>query len=319
MGALDITVETTEQPVDSHVTARTSRSKALLSIRAATKSFFDVFTELAPAPKGNHWQLDSFFDLTYRMEFSDLMTMGAPSRQSFDTSLHLLSQGGGLYKGQLQPPIKVGGITLTEATLKLNAPNPGTSNGLAATRVRECFRTEKGANPNDPYLLVTKNFGRDPVTVRQAVLFCEGALKTKEPIAAGTTSPLPIPNVAWDCFSILSKASPNRLFRIFTSNFGETPAIVRRAILMCEDARKIRIDAAGNEVPGSAVGEPTGRVYECYQLQAKNPAATFWLTNRNFGGAPVRVTNARLMCEAAIKVPMNQFPTANDGAGTQAG
>ena len=173
-GAIAMLRESPTAPAGGKVLASSMQGGGMVA-----DSFFDVFLELAAV--GN-WQLDSFFDITYRMS----ATGGTAGPQSSDVSLHLVSQGPGLYSGPLPTPVTIGGAKFTNATLTLN--DPTATNGTAATRVMECFRTEKGADPNDPYLLTTNNFGRDPVLVRQASTLCEGRSRPKS-----RSSPAPPP------------------------------------------------------------------------------------------------------------------------------
>jgi hypothetical protein len=174
-----------------------------------------------------------------------------------------------------------------------------------ATRVLECFQVQRGADPDDPYALVTKNFGTDKVLVRQAVHLCEGAVKSKVQNPAASGLIVEPPNVVWECFKLQEGDTPNKQFRLFTNNFGETPTLVRRAVELCEDALKIRVDATGTT---TTVGHPTGRVYECYRIDAKAQGGAFWLATKNFGSHPARLRHPNLICEAATKIPLEQFP-----------
>lgn len=259
----------------------------------AVDSFFDVFTELDAV--GNY-EIDSFFDITYRID-----SEGGGGT----TQMQLKHESGDLYTGLLLPAVQIGGVELTHATMKINTP------GTIATRVMECFRTQRGSDPDDPYALVTRNFGPDKVIVRQSRVLCEGAIKSKEPPQPGTAWPVgPVP-IVWECFAIAEGDRPNRAFNVYTHNFGRHEIRVVRAVELCEDARKVRIDAAGNE---TSVGTPSGRVYECYEIKGRNPAAGYWLTTRNFGPGAVRVRHPEMMCEQAYKIPQYSFtgpPTPN--------
>jgi hypothetical protein len=260
---------------------------------AGIDSFFDIFVELDAV---GDWQIDSFFDITYRID--------AAGGGGGITHTRLEYQGSGRYEGPLDSPVQVGGVQLTHASMVLNTPGP-------ATRVMECFRTRRGSDPDDPYSLFTNNFGPDKVIVRQSRVLCEGAIKSKEPPQPGTAWPVDIPPVVWECFAISDGDRPDRAFNLYTNNFGHHQIRVVRGVELCEDARKVRVLATGET---SAIGRPTGRVYECYEIKGRNPAAAFWLTTKNFGPGQVRLRHPEMMCEQAYKIPQYSFtgpPTPN--------
>ncbi len=185
---------------------------------------------------------------------------------------------------------------LAGVSLLLNAGGATTG----ATRVLECYKLDKGADPDDSIFLTTGNFGRDDVAVRRSSQMCEGAIKAGQP---STAAP---PNVVWQCYDLRDGLDPNAPFTLTTQNFGEHRAEVRRAVLMCEEARKLRVNAAGVV---TVVGQPTGRTYECFVINGKIDANEFFLTTRNFGPDDVVVRNPRMMCEPAKKVHMASIAT----------
>jgi len=184
---------------------------------------------------------------------------------------------------------------LTGVSLLLNpgGPNPATS------RVLECYKLDKGADPNDAVRLTTKNFGPDDVVVRLSTVMCEGAIKSAQ---ASTAAP---PNVIWQCYDIQEGLNPKASFTLTTRNFGEHAVDVHRAFLMCEEARKIGITTAGVT---TVVGQPTGRTFECFLIRGKIERRPFVLTTRNFGPDDVFVDNPRMMCEPAPKVRLPTTP-----------
>ena len=105
-----------------------------------------------------------------------------------------------------------------------------------ATRVLECYKTDKGQDVNDPFLLETRNFGRDEVLVRNATVMCEGAIKSKTAVPN-----LPPPPVIWQCLNVANGETVADDFRITTNNFGDDRITVRKLVMLCENAIKTRV------------------------------------------------------------------------------
>ena len=110
----------------------------------------------------------------------------------------------------------------------------------------------------------------------------------------------------WECFQIVSaKAFQPRTVFLTTRNFGLDQVLVLKADTLCEEARKIRLNTAG--ALGQTIGQPTGRVLECFTIEAKARNVPFFLRTRNFGLDTVRVGRGVLLCEPAVKRPLGTF------------
>ena len=172
------------------------------------------------------------------------------------------------------------------------------------TRVVECFDLQRGADLNDPYSLRTSNFGIDTVMVHRASQLCEGAIKSRQPV--DSASGLQPPPRIWECFDIVSvKPMKQTPFFLLTRNFGLDPVLALRSSLLCEEAMKIRLNAAGTQ--GETIGQPTGRVLECFTIEAKTRNVPYYLWTRNFKLDQVSIGRGSLMCEPAIKTPLGKF------------
>lgn len=173
--------------------------------------------------------------------------------------------------------------------------------------VFECYRIEEGADPNQPVALVTDNFGSDEVVVRRATIMCEGAEKAITD-ATGITVTFGQPGVhVLACYRLIDGDKPDAPFNLTTDNFGTDEVVVRRAIIMCEEAQKSRVGADGTV---TTVGEATGKVWECYSLkEGDDPQTPATLTTENFGPDDVVVRRAVIMCEPAEKILPTPTPT----------
>jgi hypothetical protein len=179
----------------------------------------------------------------------------------------------------------------TEA--QAHPPPPG------PTLVMECWRITEGNNPNALVRLITDNFARDDAYVREASRYCELGHKYYQPTATTQLKP-PDTQVAWQCFNLAKGDDPDDEVILTTQNFGTHRAVVRRAVLMCENALKIR--ATAGQV--TTYGNPAlNRVYVCYQLEAANlPPTRFSIVTDNFGVDPVLARRPELLCEEAVKL-----------------
>lgn len=184
-----------------------------------------------------------------------------------------------------------------ESALKLRN---GTIFGNTVKHGFECYNVQKGNVINDPYLLTTQNFGPDKVIVRQLVMLCESALKVRPDLPGqvyGSVEPVHV----LACYSLAQGDDPNAPVVLRTDNFKDDDVIVRRAFMMCEEARKV------HPMNGQVVtfGQPTGLVWECYEVQKgvqqQVPAG---LRTRNFGPDQVVIANGTSMCEQAKKTPL---------------
>jgi len=273
-------------------------------------SFFDVFLDLETmSPSAAH--IGSFFDIFFEIKLSRSMVLGvreSPTRVMPGGAIRFMSDQHGSYMLAPTTPIPllgsngqpsgwtIGGGTLTPA------PTPVPNQPM--TRVLECFSLERGADLNDPYSLQTDNFGIDKVMVHGATRLCEGAVKSTRTVAA-TAVPQPAP-VVWQCWDVVSaKEFKQTPLYLTTRNFGLDRVLALKPDSLCEEAAKTRVNAAGTV--GTTVGQPTGRVLECFTIEAKTRAKPFFLWTRNFGLDTVRVGRGSLMCEPAVKQPLGAF------------
>jgi hypothetical protein len=191
-------------------------------------------------------------------------------------------------------------IRMCEESLKfpddpaIPAPNPPTDPTILA-----CHRLEKGNSPNDPYLLNTQNFGEDVVVVARSRLMCESATKRHigSTLTIGHTG-API----WQCYDVEGGHVVNEGHRYTNLNFRDSRAFVMQLVMLCEEAHKEKLDAAGNIV---SVGEATGAVVACYTIESpQDPQAQVVLRTDNFGPDRVQIRRAVLLCERTPKIPI---------------
>ena len=291
--------------------ASTSPLRMPSSMGSFFDSFFDVFVDLDMAhPSAG--QANSFFDIFTEISLSPNSTFGvreSPTRRLMPAgALRYLFGLRGSYAlapntsiPLLDPNGRPSGWTIVGGTL---TPDPASPN-QPVTRVLECFNLQGGKDVHALYGLRTANFGSDSVVVRTPDRLCEGALKSREPIPAGTD--LQPPPVVWECYKITSrKTTPNPTrFFLNTRNFGVEPVLVLKAHSLCEEATKTIVNAAGTV--GNSIGQPTGRVFECFSIEAKARQQPFFLWTRNFGLDKTVVGRASLMCERAEKRPLGTF------------
>jgi hypothetical protein len=120
------------------------------------------------------------------------------------------------------------------------------------------------------------------------------------------------PPLVWQCFNVAQGDAPRVQVKLQTRNFGVDDVQVRKLVTLCEDARKVRPVSGGLQ----SIGEPTGRVYACYQVSGINPNAPHVLTTRNFGPDRVIVRRSNLMCEPAKKTPLFGNPPGEENVPT---
>jgi hypothetical protein len=167
-------------------------------------------------------------------------------------------------------------------------------------QVLQCWKTAKGEDPNDDVILATSNFGENKATVRGAVMLCENALNAR-PDRPGTA---PYGSTAlqtvWQCFRLEDTSpTPNLPVVVTTNNFGKDRGEIGRAVMMCEEARKVHLDAAGNVV---SFGQATGQVVECRTFNTPEDHVTpVRLHTFNFGDDNAVVRLSQMVCERAQK------------------
>jgi hypothetical protein len=266
----------------------------------AADAFFDVFFDLrlvadpTPAP-GDELELD--------LHPAAAINVGGPIDHKPPTGGAIFNAAGDVRVPLLDASGAASGWFLARPSLAVAPTAP-------VTRVLECFRTDKGQDPNDPFVLTTKNFGRDEVLVRTASSMCEGALKSTTVVAGVAPPP-----IVWQCFNLSNGDTPATPFRITTNNFGDQKITVRKATQLCEDAIKTRVASTGLV---TRIGSATGRVFECYTISGSAVTKTVFLTTRNFGQDTVIVKKPSLMCEPARKTPIDNFPPFEDNPGVDA-
>ena len=174
------------------------------------------------------------------------------------------------------------------------------------TKIFACYTLDNGTDPNDPYSITTKNFGKDGVIVRTSNLMCESAVKYVT-TANGTTQQFGSMNgVIWQCYRLDKGLDPAKPFILANNNFGLNSVRVRIGIEMCEEGEKDRLINGQIDVTGKA----TGVVYECFKLDnGKDPQKVVTLETKNFGKDQVLVRNARVMCEIGVKEPIHTTTT----------
>ncbi len=165
----------------------------------------------------------------------------------------------------------------------------------------QCYKLERGQDPDDDVILTTQNFGSHDATVRTAVMMCENAVKHipgKPPFGDIALQS------AWQCFKIDGHINPNLPMVLVTDNFGVDRVTVKRPVLMCESAIKYRRQLP----PYGSVDEPGGggvvttRIIECFQVDAPNRQFNALLETRNFGRDEVQIRRANMLCEPGYKI-----------------
>lgn len=202
-------------------------------------------------------------------------------------------------------------VAMCELALKFPPPMPGVPDEVYPpkpdeTHIYACYQIQKGQDPNDPYSLFTQNFQKDVVQVRTSQQMCEEASKTRVSENGETVTVGKPTGQVWQCFNLDKAKQINRKFRLVTHNFGRDDVLIARGTHLCEEAMKMRLNAAGEVVTS---GEVTGRVVECFRLESKlDPKAKVTLTTNNFGSVNVVVRRAFQMCERADKTPIYVHP-----------
>lgn len=188
-----------------------------------------------------------------------------------------------------------------------SAGNLTDATGTADGRVLQCFGLLRGADPDDPVTLITENFGPDRVDVRRATSMCEIARIHRVTDSFAPDHVLDHRGPVLECYRLRGGDDPHARVVLNTRNFERDEVVVRQAIAMCEEAKKIRPASAAH--PGGETGSPTGYVWECFSLEeGDSPGAKVVLQTRNFGEDEVRVGRAILMCEAAKKLRLDSLP-----------
>jgi hypothetical protein len=210
---------------------------------------------------------------------------------------------GGFYGvGYLQGSPEVEGAAAGQA---LNAPH-----------ILQCYNLDEGDLQSERALMTTDNFGRDVVEITQAIMMCEQASKFHPSDAndgRGTVTGS-MGDQVLQCYRLRGGSDPDDLVGLRTRNFGDDRVIVRRAVMMCEGARKEHQATPGGDT--QSFGTPGDRVLMCYRIQeGDNPQATVVLENRNFGEDKVIVGPAVMMCEEANK----RTRTNEEGVGQPTG
>ena len=176
----------------------------------------------------------------------------------------------------------------------------------ALNAVLQCFRLQNGQDPNDPAILDTQNFGPNTVQIRTSRQMCESATKLMNGAvkSQGGTD-------IWQCFAITNGVTPNAQVILSTNNFGPHHAIVGKAVMMCESAKKVT--SSGQVFNADHKGE----VFQCFRL-IETPILNVpaILITKNFLTDDVRIRRANLMCEPAEKTII--FHNPNEPAPTDA-
>ncbi|HRC61646.1 MAG TPA: hypothetical protein PLX85_00300 [Dehalococcoidia bacterium] len=184
---------------------------------------------------------------------------------------------------------------------------PVQSQATNPTKVFECFRVDAssdqpGADAKATVRLVTENFGGKLVRVRKLVAMCELAYKFPPPPAGVPDEVFPPTDAdvrVFACYQVQRGQDPNDPFVLATQNFGKDTVQVRASQQMCEEAAKIRTDAAGNT---TTVGQPSGVVWQCFNLdKAKSINQKFRVVTNNFGRDDAFVVKGAQLCEEARK------------------
>jgi len=209
--------------------------------------------------------------------------------------------------------VAISGGTSTQAR-ESSAPTPPLVDAQTSpiTEVFECFRVDPGDQPGaDPKVvvrLVTDNFGGKLVRVRKLVAMCELALKYT-PVAGQLDPPPPADTQTriYACYQIQRGQDPNDPFVLFTQNFQRDLVQVRTSQLMCEEAAKLRTDAAGNV---TTVGQPTGNIWQCFNIDRAKPInQKFRLSTNNFGRNDALIIRGSQLCEEAMKLRLTATGT----------
>jgi hypothetical protein len=205
----------------------------------------------------------------------------------------------------------VGGkSTQARETVPQQSPVGGVGQATNPTSVFECFQVDpvKGQTAADPKAvvrLVTQNFGAKLVRVRKLVAMCELANKFPPPVPGlpdEVFPPDPATTRIFACYQIDRGNDPNDPYVLTTNNFGKDVVRVRVSKLMCEEASKTRITAAGT----ITVGNPTGQIWQCFNLNnSKNNNGNFRLVTNNFGRDGALVLRGTQLCEEAMKQRLN--------------
>lgn len=183
----------------------------------------------------------------------------------------------------------------------LDTPHPEAP-PVQSTKIYACYTLDRGTDPNDPYSITTKNFGKDVVMVRTSNLMCETASKTVTNAAGGTQVYGSPSGGIWQCYRLDKGLDPNKAFILKNNNFGANTVRVRTGFEMCEEGEKDRIINGMLDISGQA----NGVVYECFKLENGNdPQKVVTLETKNFGKDQVVVRNARAMCEIGVKEPIH--------------
>jgi hypothetical protein len=180
--------------------------------------------------------------------------------------------------------------------------DPSEVSAPSGQAVFACYRIQQGADPGEPYILGTENFGEDRIVVGQAVLMCEQAAKHVD----NRSGPVPSSPAVWQCFALKEGDDANAGKLLVTENFGRDRVVVRQDVLLCESAEKQRPQATGQiEITGAA----DGRVFACFRLrEGDDPNKPVTLETKNFLRDEVSVRQALLMCEPAEKKPLYVLP-----------
>lgn len=180
--------------------------------------------------------------------------------------------------------------------------NPDAATQLYPPQLRlamQCFKIDKGEDPDDDVILTTKNFGSHDATVRRAVSMCENAVKyvPGKPLFGD-----PAFESVWQCFKIESRINIAESMYLVTDNFGIDKTFVRRPSLMCEPAIKYRrqLPPYGSIDPAS--GAQTTRIIECFDVEAPNRQFNTVIATRNFGRDEVQIRRANMLCEPGLKI-----------------
>jgi len=133
-------------------------------------------------------------------------------------------------------------------------------------------------------------------------MMCENALKTRLDDLGTAPYGSTFLQTVWQCFNLIDTTpTPSLPVVVTTHNFGRDKGEIGRARIMCETAKKERVNAAGVI---EVFGDATGEVVECRDFRTpKDHQVPVSLRTQNFGQDKAVVRVSQLVCERAEKIP----------------
>lgn len=115
--------------------------------------------------------------------------------------------------------------------------------GTPGDHVLQCYRILRGDDPEAKVVLETKNFGKEKVVVRQAIVMCEEARAETPDSQDGTVGQST--GYVWECYRLTDGANPQEKVVLETRSFGRDAVVIGQSSLMCERAKKDHFPGAG--------------------------------------------------------------------------